>query len=38
MVDTFTHVEARYGGVEAYVLGGGMAKQQIASLRQAIVE
>ena len=38
MIETLRHVEARYGGVEAYVLGAGMTEQHLESLRNAMVE
>ena len=38
MLDTLRHLELRYGGVEAYVRAGGMTKQQIEALRNALLE
>ena len=38
MVQTLEHLTGVHGGVEAYLLGGGMAQQQIDALRDALVE
>jgi protein-tyrosine phosphatase len=38
MIGTLEHLEDRYGGIEAYVLGGGLTQDQVAGLRSALVE
>ena len=38
MLDTLSYVEERYGGVEAYVMGAGMTREQLDGLRNALVE
>ena len=38
MLSTLEYLEERYGGVEGYVVGGGLSGAQIETLRRALVE
>jgi protein-tyrosine phosphatase len=38
MLLTLSHLERHYGGVESYLLGGGLDRQHVASLSAALVE
>jgi hypothetical protein len=38
MLDTLRHLDERYGGVEEYVLGPGLTRGQLESLRDSMVE
>ena len=38
MLEMLQHIEARYGGIEAYALDGGLTQHQIDMLRSALLE
>ena len=38
MLDTIAYLRERYGGAEAYLLDGGLTTEQLARLRNRLVE
>lgn len=38
MLSTLQHLQERYGGVEPYLVGGGLSREHIDSIRSAVVE